>query len=170
MNISDSFGKYPWAWVGTALLVLGIGVLGYNRYQTPSPIEPPGQEEVSQEEEESVTEEITPVAPSKVPARVKKPAPPVSERYQSAVAIYGERGTGYRFQFNECSGTPGELTVKKGVRYMLDNRDNEEHTFRVGPNAVNIPAWDFAILTAETVGQWYITCDGGGAAVIKVQP
>ncbi len=169
MNISNSFEKYRWAWIGLALVVLGIAVLCYNRYQTQEVREGRYEKKAALLEEKPVAEENkAPSGAIKAPVRVKKPVPPASARYQSAVAIYGERGTGYRFQFAECSGVPGELTMKKGVRYMLDNRDDQEHTFRVGPNAVNIPAWDIAILTAGPVGQWYVTCDGGGAAVIKV--
>ncbi len=55
---------------------------------------------------------------------------------------------------------------------MLDNRDNVSRKIAVqGGQTFQVKAYDFAIATApSTIGTHYITCDGGWAAVISVQP
>lgn len=89
--------------------------------------------------------------------------------YDQAVAQYGTLGNNYRFQFADCRGTPPILQIKKGVKFMIDNRDDSAHTFKVGAQSLRIGAWDFAILTASTLGQQNVTCDGGPNAILNVQ-
>ena len=97
--------------------------------------------------------------------------PPLSatQRYLDAIRVY--KNVGYYFQFVDCHGSPGTLTLKKGKKFMLDNRDGEAHKIAVqGGQTFQVKAYDFAIATApSTVGIHYITCDGGGAASITVQ-
>lgn len=78
--------------------------------------------------------------------------------------------SGFRFEFAECHGRPGSISMKKGTKFMLDNRDNEAHKFVVGSKTYNIGPYGFAIATATDVGTYNITCDGGGAAQVVVQP
>lgn len=93
-----------------------------------------------------------------------------TQRYLDAIRVY--KSVGYYFQFVNCHGLPGSLTLKKGKKFMLDNRDNVTHKITVqGGQSFQIGAYNFAIATApSTVGTHYITCDGGGAASIVVQP
>jgi len=86
--------------------------------------------------------------------------------YNEALKIYG---TGYRIQFAECHGTPGQLAIRKGVKFMIDNRDNVNHTIVVKSQTFHLAAYGFAIVTATDLGVYNITCDGGGAAQLNVQ-
>ena len=105
----------------------------------------------------------------------KKPSSPVNpplsatQRYLDAIRVY--KSVGYYFQFVDCHGSPGALTLKKGKKFMLDNRDNATHKIAVqGGQSFQVGAYNFAIATApSTLGTHYITCDGGGAASIVVQ-
>ena len=62
--------------------------------------------------------------------------------------------------------------MKKGKKFMLDNRDDRTRKIAiVGGQSFQISAYNFAIATAPSaLGLHYITCDGGGAASILVQP
>lgn len=101
-----------------------------------------------------------------------KTAAPVvaTQKYLDALKIY--KTSGYYFQFVDCHGAPGSLVLKKGKKFMLDNRDNQTRKIAiVGGQSFNISAYNFAIATApSSLGVHYITCDGGGAAAISVQP
>ena len=90
-----------------------------------------------------------------------------TEDYGEAVATYGK--SGYRFQFVDCSGTPGYLTMKLGVKFMIDNRDNESHQIAIGTEVYKLEAYDFAIVNIKKTGDFIITCDGGGAAHVLIQ-
>lgn len=87
-----------------------------------------------------------------------------TEDYGEAVAKYD-----YRFQFVNCSGNPGSLTMKLGVKFMIDNRDNSSHQIAIGTNIYKLEAYDFAIVNIQKVGDFIITCDGGGAAHVLIQ-
>lgn len=93
-----------------------------------------------------------------------------TQRYLDAIRVY--KSVGYYFQFVDCHGSPGSLTLKKGKKFMLDNRDNVTRKIAVqGGQTFQVGAYNFAIATApSTVGTHFITCDGGGAASILVQP
>ena len=90
-----------------------------------------------------------------------------TEDYGTAKGIYGE--SGYRFQFVDCSGKPGYLTMKLGVKFMIDNRDNKSHQIAIGTKTYKLEAYDFAIVSIQKVGDFNITCDGGGAARVLIQ-
>ena len=77
--------------------------------------------------------------------------------------------SGYRFEFSSCHGRPGTLSMKKGPKFMLDNRDNAPHAIVVGSVTYRIGPYGFAIATAKDIGTYNITCDGGGAAQVIVQ-
>lgn len=88
--------------------------------------------------------------------------------FEEAMRIYAS--SGYRFQFVECHGNPGRLVMKQGKKFMLDNRDDSQHSFGISAKTYDIEAYDFAIATAIDLGTYFITCDGGGAAEMNVQP
>jgi len=102
---------------------------------------------------------------------IKASPTPISatQKYLDALKLY--KSSGYYFQFVSCHGMPGLLTLKKGKKFMLDNRDNISRKIAiVGGQSFKIAPYSFAIATApSTIGTHYITCDGGGAASIKVQ-
>lgn len=109
------------------------------------------------------------VKKTSVPPKTQAPLS-ATQRYLDALRIY--KNTGYYFQFVDCHGAPGSLVLKKGKKFMLDNRDNQTRKIAVtGGQTFQVKAYDFAIATApSTLGLHYITCDGGGAASISVQP
>ena len=90
-----------------------------------------------------------------------------TEDYGAALNIYGK--SGYRFQFVACSGNPGYLTMKLGTKFMIDNRDNKSHQIGIGTNIYKLEAYDFAIVSIQKIGDFNITCDGGGAAHVLIQ-
>lgn len=89
-----------------------------------------------------------------------------TDKYIAATKAY----TNLRFQFVNCKATPGSFTVKKGTKFMLDNRDNAAHKIAVGKTVYSLGAYGWTVATANVVGLTYITCDGGGSARITVQP
>jgi hypothetical protein len=87
---------------------------------------------------------------------------------------YGETLTEYtgnfRFQFTNCTASPGTMAIKKGETVMLDNRDANPHTIKVGTRSFKLGPYGYAVMTTSQLGVLQITCDGGGAATINVQP
>jgi len=91
--------------------------------------------------------------------------------YADAIVKYKNR-----FQFSQCHGTPGYISVRAGTAVMLDNRDKTAHTIKANGQSVRIAALDYAVIyptritadstSAETSN---ITCDGGGAATLNVE-
>lgn len=92
---------------------------------------------------------------------------PSNSAYTAVLAIYQKNG--YRVQFSQCHGIPGKLTVTQGQKYMLDNRDDQKHTVKVGPYTYSLPAYGWQVITAENLGLNNVTCDGGGAAQINIE-
>jgi hypothetical protein len=88
--------------------------------------------------------------------------------FEEAMNLFGMFG--YRYQFVNCRGTPGNFIMKLGTRFMLDNRDPIEHNIVVATQNFLIPGYDFAIAYAKDLGKYMITCDGGGAASMEVVP
>lgn len=90
--------------------------------------------------------------------------------YEQALAMYKNR-----IQFDDCRGirepvnAGGSMVVKQGSKIMLDNRDPVPHTIAFKGVSVRIAAYDFAIVTANTLGIYNVTCDGGGAASLNVE-
>jgi len=112
--------------------------------------------------------------PESAAATQKKPSSgavsvPATQKYLDAIKIY--KTVGYYFQFVDCHGSPGTLTLKAGKKFMLDNRDAKSRKIAIqGGQSFQIGPYDFAIATAPSaLGLHYITCDGGGAASITVQ-
>lgn len=78
--------------------------------------------------------------------------------------------SGYRFQFSGCHGSPGQLTVKKGKYFLLDNRDDKAVTIAVAGQSYKIGAYGAVVAAVSKVGTHNITCNGGGAASLNVEP
>jgi len=92
----------------------------------------------------------------------------VSGNYPKAGLPYVE--SGYRFQFSGCHGTPGQLTVKRGKYFLLDNRDNKAITIAVAGQSYQIGPYGAAVAAVWKEGVHQITCNGGGAASLNVEP
>ncbi len=90
-----------------------------------------------------------------------------SSAYTQALATYTQNGR--RIQFTECHATPGLLVVKKGLKYMLDNRDKSAHTLKVGSLTYKIAGYGYLIVTAQNLGVNNIFCDGNGAGQINIE-
>lgn len=92
---------------------------------------------------------------------------PATKAYIAALAVYDKNG--YRYQFANCSGLPGTFTIKKNVKFMLDNRDGERHVLGFNGTRYTVPAYSYVVASINKPGNFFITCDGGGAAQVKVQ-
>ena len=64
--------------------------------------------------------------PAKKPVTTTAPV----QTYDQIVESY--KASGYRFQFLDCSGSPGSITLKQGLELMMDNRDAVSHAFVIG--------------------------------------
>lgn len=168
----DKQKKYIYIAIAGAVVLLVLFLIFRNKGNTDEnqvDINVPGQDTI-----------ITPATSTPTPSStVKTPPPPVktnptplsaTQKYLDAIRIY--KNPGYYFQFVECHGLPGTLTMKKGKKFMLDNRDAKSRKIAIsGGQSFKIGAYGFAIATAPAkAGTHYITCDGGGAATILVQP
>ncbi len=112
------------------------------------------------------------------------PAPQASSTGANGVGTgtkklsYGDAINTYknRFQFSQCHGNPGIISIKKGQPVMLDNRDKVAHTIKANGQTIRVAAYDYALLYPAnvTVGNVSadasnVTCDGGGAATLNVE-
>lgn len=119
-----------------------------------------GQEQFSTPDESGVST----TTPTSTPATTGSA---INLSYNQALKIYGANG--YRIQFSECHGIPGQLSIRQGVKFMLDNRDNKAHTIKVKSRSFRLPAYGFAVISATETGTYNITCDGGGATELNVE-
>ncbi len=106
--------------------------------------------------------------PAETPAgAAARPAASASSDYEKALNDYRSRGA--YFQFVNCAGNPGSLTLKRGTVFMLDNRDSKAHKIKVGSVTYNVAGYGYKLVNPQTLGLNHITCDGGGAAAVNVQ-
>lgn len=92
----------------------------------------------------------------------------VTSGYLSTSKVY--KDSGFYYQFVSCHGSPGILTMKAGTKFMLDNRDKTKHSIVLGSTTYVLPGYGYIIATAPHVyGTQHLVCDGGGAALIKVE-
>lgn len=78
------------------------------------------------------------------------------------------RDSGYSFQFLDCHGTPGQLVVKSGKSFLLDNRSPDPVTISVAGKTWRVAGHSAAAASVSAPGTHNITCDGGGAATLVV--
>lgn len=123
------------------------------------------QEGVDETPEEELAPAPTPPAPSPTPA------PAARLTYDQALQTYGSGGNNYRYQFApNCQPVPSSLTFKRGSRFMLDNRDEVAHTFKIGNQTIRLNKFAFAVVTARQTGDLDIKCDDINRAKLLVQP
>jgi hypothetical protein len=148
--------------IGTVLLVIFWPAAKEQTQESESQAETEQATTQTDATAEPVAEEPTTTAPTTTYVKPKSSG----LTYEEAVELYG----GFRFQFASCSGVPGTMTIKKGSSVMLDNRDGKAHTIAVGSKKYTLTPYGFAIATPTETGLLYVTCDGGGAAQLTVQP
>jgi len=78
--------------------------------------------------------------------------------------------TDYRFQFDDCHGSPGRLVLKSGRSFILDNRDGSPITIAFAGKSYRVPSYSSALASTTSVGTHQVTCNGGGAATLIVSP
>jgi hypothetical protein len=116
----------------------------------------------------SAVEVVATSSPNATPAKQGTKATAPKLTYDQAIKEYGVRG--YRIQLSQCHGTPGRLAIKSGTAFMVDNREGVAHTVVLAKQTFKVPAWGFVIIYTQGKGKQVLTCDGGGAAEIDVQP
>lgn len=116
---------------------------------------------------------VTPTTTSATSTPVKKPVTNVKPstaplKYTDIMQLYQK--SGYRLQFVGCQATPGAITLRSGVKFMLDNRGDKSHKIKIGSKTYTLGAYAYIIATAPTTaGTHNVTCDGGGTARINVE-
>jgi hypothetical protein len=156
----------------TILGVIGILFVGLLLYvfwdKNTAPTITPPQTTTTTLRSTSTPEAATTTSKTKknIPTKTTSPGA-ATPQYTAALNTY--RNLGYYFQFSNCSATPGTLTVKKGAKFMIDNRDAKTHRITVGSRTITVAGYGFYVLSAEKIGTNQITCDGGGAGVLTVQ-
>jgi hypothetical protein len=88
--------------------------------------------------------------------------------YSEALAKYSNRAQVNSCEITVSSGIPGTMIVKKAASFMIDNRDNQVRTIAFGGQSHKLAATDFAIVAANTIGTFKMTCDGTEAATLVV--
>lgn len=149
-----------------AVLIIGGGIW-LAKEKSAGPVgEQVFEEPIVAENDISATSTPT-TTPAKPAAPSASAAAPLS--YADALAKYGQNG--YRFHFiDNCQLKLSSLVVKKGSKYMLDNRDDIAHRISVGSASYSLKAYSYAILTASVVGTKNVSCDGQVLGKITVVP
>lgn len=155
-------------WIGATILV---ALVSYAFTRQPEEQKEPNTSVLPIENVNS-TVSLTPTSSAPIVEKPKTTVTPAAKpktsgsatAYQKAIETYQ-----YRFQFSNCQGNPGKLTLKQGVKVMLDNRDATTHTFGFGGAKYTVKGYSFVIVTAPKAGTHFITCDGGGAAQMITQ-
>lgn len=118
--------------------------------------------------DETPEEELIPVASPGNSNEPPKPAPRLT--YTEVLDTYGPQGNNNRFVITgDCQINPTSLTVKKNSRFVLDNRDSELHTFKIGPKAIRLNKFAFSVITAREKGELEVKCDGTTRATLIVE-
>ena len=119
------------------------------------------------------TDETPVETPAETPSGT--PTPPASApprlTYSEALKLYGPSGSGFRYQFAaNCLADPEKLSMKRGTKFMIDNRDTVAHTIKIGSQSFRLSRFGFAMVTARDVGSYSIQCDGINRTQIVVGP
>lgn len=111
------------------------------------------------------TATTTATTPAPAKGKTTITAPTKALTYAAALDKY----RGAVMQFVNCRVLNGTFTLKKGVSFMLDNRDSIAHTIKIQGKSYRLGGYSFAIATPLTVGNSFVTCDGGGSGEVRVQ-
>jgi hypothetical protein len=161
---------------GIALILLIWGILAKSNKNNISTFTPTSTTEntlaaTSTPENSTTTITATSTLPATTTKKVIKPKTVIktpAPSYSDIVKKYA----GYRFQFSgNCSYvTPVSFVIKKGYKFMADNRENKKHTFTFGSQKYTVAPYGYAIFTATTVGKQMILCDGIQRGSVNVAP
>ncbi|HPV70828.1 MAG TPA: hypothetical protein PKY08_02960 [Candidatus Magasanikbacteria bacterium] len=153
---------------GVIVLLLILGLIFW--LERPSHKQPPSVGgEVSTTTIESTVATST-TSTVKLPAKKSTTSKTTTEKpltYEEAVKMYENN----RFQFsNSCSRvTPTSFVLKKGSRFMIDNREDKFHIFSFLDQKYSVKPYSFVIVTAQTVGVQPVLCDGAQRATVNIQ-
>jgi hypothetical protein len=158
--------KIYWGIASAVVVALLILISYWLTHRTTTPEGTEADEtntEVTSSTETMVTSTTSTV---KIIPKTVKTTPPLA--YGEMVKKY----QGYIFQFDrDCTWvTPTSMVMKKGVKFVIDNRENKTHIFTFANNKYTLKAYNYVIVTAAPVGTNYISCDGAHRAVVKVAP
>ncbi len=78
---------------------------------------------------------------------------------------------GYRLQFsNNCSQvSPNSFVIKKGLSFLIDNREDKEHIFSFSNQKYFVKSYGYIVVTTQAIGQHSILCDGVPRAMVNVE-
>ena len=149
--------------IAATLVLVGAGCVS-NEVAPSTPYSPPATETPAT----NTTPSASPPA-TKATAPASKTAPTLSatEQYQRSLNTY--RTVGAYYQFVGCHANPATISIKRGVSYMIDNRDKIARTVKVGPTIYHLGGYGYVIAKAPAPGRYFITCDGGGTGLLNVE-
>jgi hypothetical protein len=87
--------------------------------------------------------------------------------YTEALNFY--RNKGAYLQLVHCSSNPGAISLKKGVKFMVDNRDKVSHRIGLEGRTFVVKPYGFLLLSAFKAATVTLTCDGGGSAQVNIE-
>ncbi|HYF05286.1 MAG TPA: hypothetical protein VEA59_03885 [Patescibacteria group bacterium] len=98
----------------------------------------------------------------------RKPVVVTKAVYDSTITSY--RDSGYIFQFSECKLLPrkGTLQIKQGNKFAVQNVGKVAHVITVWNQKITLPPTGYVVLTASTLGQATVACQGGEKATFNV--
>jgi hypothetical protein len=91
----------------------------------------------------------------------------ITESYADALKAYS--ASGYRLQIVNCASTPNSLTLKKGIKFMIDNRDSTTHKIKVDTTTYTVKGYGYVVATAGKIGSTNLYCDGRNVAKIVIE-
>lgn len=167
-----------------ALALIGAGCLKQaappppppspNAADTISPVVTTTPETKTTEAPPPATKTTAPATKTTAPAPIKTTAPktttsePAPDQYVKALNTY--RNAGAYLQFINCRLAKPTLSIKKGLKFMLDNPDPKAHTVALGKAAsYRMGAYGYVIATAPAPGRYAITCDGINTGLLNVE-
>ncbi|MBI5221247.1 MAG: hypothetical protein HY979_00375 [Candidatus Magasanikbacteria bacterium] len=78
-------------------------------------------------------------------------------------------GTRFQFSQNCAFATPTDFVIKKGVQFMVDNRDAKAHTFSFAGQKYQVGAYGYAIVSTPKIGKLPVFCDGIQRVMVNVE-
>ena len=116
----------------------------------------------------SSTEQSVTATPKKTQKTItiKITTQPTTLGYSEMIKKYGN----YRFQFSQnCSQiTPNSMVMKSGAQFMIDNREDKNHTFVFSQQKYYVKPYGSVVVTTKETGKQTLYCDGIQRAIVEV--
>ncbi len=162
--------RNKWIAIGIIIMLVAVGAIWYAARKRNPTAHNASSEQTNGKEANTTPNAAIATSTSAAPSVNLGAAAKGTAAYTAAVEKYQ-----YRIQFSQCHGVnnitgAGTLAIRQGDKIMLDNRDGTAHTFAWKGGSVRIAGYGYAIETVSVLGQYPITCDGGGAEQLNVQP